>query len=81
MNNCAAVPRSGIRSASQPAACLQARRAVTFMQTSRSAAKVDRLETIAEVVAGLVFLASDESSFVTGAELAMDDGATVRSNE
>lgn len=37
-----------------------------------------RLGTVAEIVAGVIFLASDESTFMTGAELVIDGGATVQ---
>ena len=35
-----------------------------------------RLGTIAEIVSGVIFLASDESSYMTGGELVIDGGAT-----
>lgn len=35
-----------------------------------------RAGTAAEVAAGMVFLASDEASFMTGAELVIDGGLT-----
>ena len=37
-----------------------------------------RLGTPEDIAAGIVFLASDESSFVTGAELVIDGGYTAR---
>jgi 3alpha(or 20beta)-hydroxysteroid dehydrogenase len=39
---------------------------------------LDRMGTAAEVVTGVVYLASDESSYVTGAELVIDGGALVQ---
>jgi NAD(P)-dependent dehydrogenase (short-subunit alcohol dehydrogenase family) len=35
-----------------------------------------RLGVIEEIVAGVMFLASDESSYMTGGELVIDGGAT-----
>ncbi len=37
-----------------------------------------RLGTLQEIAAGIVWLASDESSFVTGAELVIDGGKSIR---
>ncbi len=37
-----------------------------------------RLGRVEEIVAGVVFLASDESAFMTGAELVIDGGASVQ---
>ena len=35
-----------------------------------------RLGTIDEIVSGVIFLASEESSYMTGGELVIDGGAT-----
>ena len=35
-----------------------------------------RLGTITEIVSGVIFLASEESSYMTGGELVIDGGAT-----
>ena len=35
-----------------------------------------RLGLVKEIVAGVIFLASDESSYMTGGELVIDGGAT-----
>jgi 3alpha(or 20beta)-hydroxysteroid dehydrogenase len=37
-----------------------------------------RLARVEEIVAGVIFLASDEAAFMTGAELVIDGGATVQ---
>jgi NAD(P)-dependent dehydrogenase (short-subunit alcohol dehydrogenase family) len=37
---------------------------------------LNRLGTVDEIAAGAVFLASDESSFMTGADLLLDGGRT-----
>ena len=39
-----------------------------------------RLGTIAEIVSGVIFLASEESSYMTGGELVIDGGATSMQN-
>ena len=38
---------------------------------------IRRLGTPEEVAAAVLFLASDEAAFITGAELAVDDGASL----
>tara|TARA_B100001287_G_scaffold229591_1_gene199938 strand:+ start:172 stop:312 length:141 start_codon:yes stop_codon:yes gene_type:complete len=42
----------------------------------KSHGKIGRLGTIAEIVSGVIFLASEESSYMTGGELVIDGGAT-----
>ena len=45
---------------------------------SESKVPMGRIGTIEEVAMAILFLASDESSYITGAELAIDGGLTAR---
>ena len=49
---------------------------LTTYRMRKSHGKIGRLGTIAEIVSGVIFLASEESSYMTGGELVIDGGAT-----
>lgn len=55
---------------------LSAEKADEFQRKVLSAIPMKRFGTAAEIANGVVFLASDEASFMTGSDVMMDGGHT-----